>query len=116
MDKLGASRNRVHDEAFTMDYLIGGKYKSGDVTNVMNQPEKGGYDFVRPQEVDLIDLGRLRGELLGMTKADLIQQKVTPMTFAQDKLKFRIPAQLVNALGALRNEQIDPGLVKLITQ
>ena len=116
MDKLGASRNRVHDEAYTQDYLIGGKYRSGDITNVMNEPDKGGYDFVSPRQVDLIDMERLRSELLGMSKSDLIANKVRPILKAEDKLKFEIPAQLVKALGALRNEQIDPELVRLIQQ
>jgi len=116
LDKLGASRNRVNNEAYTQDYLIGGKYLSGDVTNVMNSPDKGGYDFVRPRQVDLIDLEQLRGELLGMSKSDLISNKVRPIARATDKLKFEIPASLVKALGALRNEQIDPELVRLIQQ
>lgn len=114
LDKLGESRNRVTNEAYTKDYLIGGKYREGDVSNILNSPDKGGYDFVKPRQVDLIDLERLRTELVGMTKGDLTAAKVRPLNFAEDKLKFGIPAQLVEALGALRNEQIDPELVRLI--
>lgn len=114
LDKLGESRNRVKNQAYTKDYLIGGKYKEGDVSNVLNSPDKGGYDFVKPRQVDLIDLERLRTELIGMTKGDLTAAKVRPLNYAEDKLKFAIPAQLVEALGALRNEQIDPELVRLI--
>tara|TARA_R110002012_G_scaffold50126_2_gene129828 strand:- start:725 stop:1768 length:1044 start_codon:yes stop_codon:yes gene_type:complete len=113
IDKLSASVDFTPN-GYGKEMLIGGRYQPGDVTNVMNQPQMGSYDFVQPREVDLIDLNKLRNEMMQMTKQDLINQDVTPVFKAQDKLKFTIPMELVNSLGALNNGMIDPELIKLV--
>jgi hypothetical protein len=110
-DKLGLDTR----PGFHKDYLIGGKYLSGDVSNLLGpgQEAKGSYDFVRPREVDLIDMNRLRSDMGQMSKADLRHAGVKILRL-DDKLKLGIPMSLVNQLGANRTDMIDPSLLQRI--
>ena len=80
----------------------------------MNKPQKGSYDFVQPRDVSLVDLNRLRNEMMSMSKGDLSANKVRPVIVAKDKLKFTVPMEFVEKLGALNNDRIDPELIDLV--
>jgi len=120
LDKLTEGRNQVRNEAYAKDYLIGGKYQYGDVNNLIGDPSKGGFDFVRPRQVDLVDMNRLREDVLHMSKGDLMNSNAyaldssNPNSNVHNKLKLGIPMDLIDALGALRNDKIDPELMKLV--
>ena len=113
IDKLSASRELVGD-SYGKDRLIGGRYNPGDIQNLVRTPAAGSYDFVKPADIHNVDLVRLRNEMMRMTKGDLLGEGVVPIRQAQDKLKFSIPMEFVEKLGALNNEMIDPELVKLV--
>ncbi len=121
MDKLMHTKPNADagliSQDMVKDYLVGGVIDPRTVNNSALRQSQGSYDPQAPKDMEVTDLGKLRDNIQGMTKGELLDRNQVGggiLMGEPGKLKLRIPHEIVRELSKPSTQVLEDEVISIL--